>query len=265
MDQKKIGKFIAQLRTERNWTQTELGEKLGVSYKAVSKWENGICLPDASLYNDICKIFKITKDELFAGSRKEISYHDRTSFILLILCLVSISICLFIPPIISNETITMCIVGITLIITLGYFTLNMDKLINIDKQNKKIKVIKIVNYGIILLVPIFLLGASVFKDYIESEITAISIISLLIASGVFFYRFPYNRYIGLRLPWTVRDESTWIIAHQILGMISLPISILTLITTLYFRSEICLITGTLLWILIPSIISAVHFYRLFCK
>ena len=59
MDQKKIGKFIAELRTEKDLTQTELGEMLGVSYKAVSKWENGICLPDASLYDDICKIFKI--------------------------------------------------------------------------------------------------------------------------------------------------------------------------------------------------------------
>ena len=42
MDQKKIGKFIAELRTEKDLTQTELGEMLGVSYKAVSKWENGV-------------------------------------------------------------------------------------------------------------------------------------------------------------------------------------------------------------------------------
>ena len=49
MDQRKIGRFIAELRTELNLTQTELGDKLGVSYKAVSKWENGICLPDPSL------------------------------------------------------------------------------------------------------------------------------------------------------------------------------------------------------------------------
>ncbi len=42
MDQVKIGKFIAQLRKELGMTQTELGEMLGVSYKAVSKWENGV-------------------------------------------------------------------------------------------------------------------------------------------------------------------------------------------------------------------------------
>ncbi|MBQ8902646.1 MAG: helix-turn-helix transcriptional regulator [Bacilli bacterium] len=69
MNQEKIGKFIAKLRNEKNMTQIELGEILGVSYKAVSKWERGLSLPDASLYNEICKIFGITKDELFAGKR----------------------------------------------------------------------------------------------------------------------------------------------------------------------------------------------------
>lgn len=42
MDQKKIGKFIAELRTENKLTQAELGNMLGVSYKAISKWENGV-------------------------------------------------------------------------------------------------------------------------------------------------------------------------------------------------------------------------------
>ena len=46
MNQEKIGKFIAKLRNEKNMTQTELGEILGLSYKAVSKWERGLSLPD---------------------------------------------------------------------------------------------------------------------------------------------------------------------------------------------------------------------------
>lgn len=44
MDQAKIGRFIAELRKERKMTQSQLGEKLGVSYKAVSKWETGVSL-----------------------------------------------------------------------------------------------------------------------------------------------------------------------------------------------------------------------------
>ena len=58
---------------------------LGVSYKAVSKWENGICLPGASVYNDIYKMFKITKDEWFAGCRREINYKNKMNYILLLL------------------------------------------------------------------------------------------------------------------------------------------------------------------------------------
>ena len=71
MDQEKIGLFIAKLRQEKGLTQTELGNMLGVSYKAVSKWERGINLPDASLYKPLCDIFNITLDELMSGKIKE--------------------------------------------------------------------------------------------------------------------------------------------------------------------------------------------------
>ena len=81
MNQEKIGKFIAKLRNKKNMTQTELGEILGVSYKAVSKWERGLSLPDASLYNEICKIFGITKDELFAGKRIKLKVKSKRSFL----------------------------------------------------------------------------------------------------------------------------------------------------------------------------------------
>lgn len=53
MDQNKIGEFIAQCRKEHNMTQMQFAEKLGVTNKAVSKWETGKCLPDAALFDDI--------------------------------------------------------------------------------------------------------------------------------------------------------------------------------------------------------------------
>lgn len=265
MDQKKIGKFIAELRTEKDLTQTELGEILGVSYKAVSKWENGICLPDASLYDDICKIFKITKDELFAGCRREINYKNKMNYILLILCLILLATCLFIP-VLSNNIIGMSIIGIVAIITLAFFTSNIYKLTNISKDDRKIKVIKIFNYLLIIAIPILIISQHIFNiENYNNEIVIILIISLIIASGTFFYKFPYNKYIGLRLPWTVRDESTWKIAHQIVGIISLPISILTFVCALFFDVEICATIGIILWILIPSVISGIHFYKLYCR
>ena len=67
MNQEKIGKFIQQCRKEKGLTQEQLGEKLGVTYKAVSKWENARSLPDPSLYEDLCKILDISLTELFNG------------------------------------------------------------------------------------------------------------------------------------------------------------------------------------------------------
>lgn len=69
MDQQKIGRFIAACRKERGMTQAQLGERLGVSNKAVSKWETGRCLPDVSLFGDICLLLGIALNELFAGER----------------------------------------------------------------------------------------------------------------------------------------------------------------------------------------------------
>lgn len=54
MDQMKIGKFIAELRKSKNMTQEQLGERLGVSFKTISKWENGRGMPE---YSSSTKIF----------------------------------------------------------------------------------------------------------------------------------------------------------------------------------------------------------------
>ena len=67
MNQEKIGKFIASCRKKQKLTQEQLAEKLGITYKAVSKWETGKGLPDASIMKDLCCILKITVNELLSG------------------------------------------------------------------------------------------------------------------------------------------------------------------------------------------------------
>lgn len=71
MDQIRIGEFIKELRIKKGLTQTELGEILGVSYKAVSKWERGINMPDVSLFRPLCDILGIDIDELMNANLKE--------------------------------------------------------------------------------------------------------------------------------------------------------------------------------------------------
>lgn len=69
MDQIKIGKFIAELRKKKKMTQEELAEKLGVTNRSVSRWENGKCMPDLSLLPLLSKELDITINELLSGEK----------------------------------------------------------------------------------------------------------------------------------------------------------------------------------------------------
>ena len=74
MDQIKIGKFIAERRKKENLTQMQLAEKLGITDKAISKWERGISMPDPSIMLELCGILKINVNELLSG--EEISMEN---------------------------------------------------------------------------------------------------------------------------------------------------------------------------------------------
>lgn len=74
MDQEKIGKLIKDLRNKSKMTQAEFAEKYGVSYQAVSKWENGKNLPDTLILKEICKDYSINIDDILNG---EISHKKR--------------------------------------------------------------------------------------------------------------------------------------------------------------------------------------------
>ena len=69
MNQEVIGNFIAECRKEKNMTQQELADKLGVTDRAISHWENGRRLPDYSLLKDLCDVLSISINELFSGEK----------------------------------------------------------------------------------------------------------------------------------------------------------------------------------------------------
>ena len=77
MDQIKIGKFISTKRKEKNITQSELAEKLNITDRAISKWENGICLPDANNMPDLCKILAISINDLFSGEIVDMKENEK--------------------------------------------------------------------------------------------------------------------------------------------------------------------------------------------
>ena len=69
MDQLKIGRFIAERRKQKDLTQMQLSEKLGITDKAISKWERGITMPDSSIMLELCDILGISVNELLSGEK----------------------------------------------------------------------------------------------------------------------------------------------------------------------------------------------------
>ena len=69
MDQIKIGKFIAECRKKQGLTHMQLAEKLNITDRAISKWENGRSMPDSSIMLELCDILKITVNDLLSGEK----------------------------------------------------------------------------------------------------------------------------------------------------------------------------------------------------
>ncbi|MBQ7332896.1 MAG: helix-turn-helix transcriptional regulator [Clostridia bacterium] len=67
MDQIKIGKFIAECRKKRGFTQMQLAEKLNITDRAVSKWECGKAMPDSAIMLELCDVLQITVNDLLCG------------------------------------------------------------------------------------------------------------------------------------------------------------------------------------------------------
>lgn len=84
MTNQRIGSFIAALRKENNLTQEQFAEKLGVSNRSVSRWENGNTLPDFSLMPRICEITGVTLSELLNGARQDPSTERKDSILLIL-------------------------------------------------------------------------------------------------------------------------------------------------------------------------------------
>lgn len=118
IDLEKSGAFIAKCRKEKNLTQRQLGEKLNVTDKAVSKWERGKSFPDVSLMKALCEELNIDVSDLLAGEKiKPENYKEKTEdmimaaistnqlygFQVIIYALLLIAIILFQLPFLSSD------------------------------------------------------------------------------------------------------------------------------------------------------------------
>ena len=83
MEQEKIGKFIKKIRVDNGLTQKDLADKLGVTYQAVSKWENGKNIPDIMILKQISKEFNVNIDDLLEGRHTKKKFNYKILFIVI--------------------------------------------------------------------------------------------------------------------------------------------------------------------------------------
>lgn len=83
MNQKKIGVFLKELRREKKLTQEQLAETLGVTNRSVSRWENGVNLPDLDLVIELANYFDVSIEEFLDGERKDKMVNKETEQVIL--------------------------------------------------------------------------------------------------------------------------------------------------------------------------------------
>ena len=152
IDQIKIGKFIAAKRKEKSLTQAEVAEKLGITDRAVSKWERGLALPDASIMLNLCSIMGISITELLTGEEAmEEDYKDKAEKLILeirkkeeennryllrletvigVLATVSALTIIFIAAFLTPGTVLMAflvLIALLILFTGIYFALNIER------------------------------------------------------------------------------------------------------------------------------------------
>lgn len=166
----------------------------------------------------------------------------------------------------KDGIITTALINGLIVLALIILDLNIPSIAKLSKDNPKVKTMRQLNAMIITIIliisiyPILKLNKRV--PIVGGErFLAIGIVIFIMIFGNLSPKIPFNRYMGLRLPWTIRDEETWKLAHRILGYTSFPVGILMFIGAFFFNISIVMSIGILTWILIPGLYSLWFFYK----
>ena len=169
--------------------------------------------------------------------------------------------------IIPNTSIVTSIIGVLIIVSLVVLDIKAPIITKLSEGNPKIKTVRFLNRLTIFIVILFsifnlFLPIKTLFDFKNGEILMVGLISIfMMIFGNLSPKIPFNRYLGLRLPWTIRDEQTWRVAHKIVGYSSFPIALMMFVLAFFFNNEKVVIIGILTWIGIPSAYSFIFYYK----
>lgn len=145
--------------------------------------------------------------------------------------------------------------------------LNMETIVDMDNTSPRFTLLKKMSvagliYFILCIAAALLEISGVLSPQISELLAPILVCVFMVGFGNLSPKVPYNKFFGLRLPWTLLDEQTWIIAHRMLGYLSLPLSFIYIALVPYV-SDVKLLTFCIfvvLWIGLSALISGVFFF-----
>lgn len=291
-----ISENIKKYRKEKGMSQEELAIKLHVVRQTVSKWEKALSVPDAEVLIRMASLLEVPvstllgveienadinrlTDELaqvnkhLAEMQREQAVQKRAGekrgiivFLSFLAMFVSLSVK---QPAISIILSGLCIMTATIILyrNLALLTSETTK----DMRLKTLRLTTIFNIivlGIAILISILIsMNMVSFSEYQERLLAMLFVTCIIVFMGIVSPKLPFTRHTGLRLPWTIRDEDTWNIAHKVIGIISLPISCLYVGCSLTIENfETVTLVVVLTWIGIPAVISyCYHMKKMYGK
>ena len=272
-------------------SQEEMAVKLNVVRQTVSKWEKGLSIPDADVLIEMANLLDVSvsqllgieesihsngnlaeelaelNEQLARKKQKEKLLYQANQKRGLILFVSFLS--MMITMSVKNEVVSILMAGICMLIAAIVLYRNLALFTSLTTDDLRIGIFRVTtlcNISILIIGIVFAFLSAVdvitFSENGEKLFAMVLLSCIMVFIGIVSPKLPYNRHTGLRLPWTVRDEDTWKIAHRILGFISFPMVLLYIACALTISDfEIVSVVTMLICISIPGGISYIYFYK----
>lgn len=250
-----INENIKHFRKTRGMSQEEMAVKLNVVRQTVSKWEKGLSVPDADVLIEMANLLDVSvsqllgieesiysngdlaeelaelNEQLARKKQKEKLLYQANQKRGLILFVTFLS--MMITMSVKNEVVSILMAGICMLIAGIVLYRNLALFTSLTTDDLRLGIFRVTtlcNISILIIGIVFAFLSAVdvitFSENGEKLFAMVLLSCIMVFIGIVSPKLPYNRHTGLRLPWTVRDEDTWKIAHRILGFISFPMVLL---------------------------------------
>lgn len=190
---------------------------------------------------------------------------NKTRGIIIVLSILALAASLAI----ENKMVALILMSICISGAVFILYRHLGELTDISADNPKMKTLKgvtIFNIAVLVVCVLaaILIGTDIWKisENGEKYFAATIIAAVIFFSGNIAPKLPYSKHTGLRLPWTVTDEETWVVAHRVLAYVSIPLGIAYIAGVSVIENfEILTLATIILWVGIPGGLSYLFFHK----